>query len=35
MDLNSSPYLLDDYSEPVADVKSNRNNVFLTFGVRF
>ncbi|MCX3266269.1 OmpP1/FadL family transporter [Pedobacter agri] len=32
---NSSPYLLDDYSEPVADVKSNRNNVFLTFGVRF
>jgi len=32
---NSSPYLLDDYSEPVADVKSKRNNVFLTFGVRF
>lgn len=32
---NSSPYLLDDFSEPVADVKSNRNNVFLTFGVRF
>ncbi|UKT65794.1 OmpP1/FadL family transporter [Pedobacter mucosus] len=32
---NSSPYLLNDYSEPVADVKSNRNNVFLTFGVRF
>lgn len=32
---SSSPYLLDDYSEPVADVKSNRNNVFLTFGVRF
>ncbi|SDG99104.1 Long-chain fatty acid transport protein [Pedobacter terrae] len=32
---SSSPYLLDDFSEPVADVKSNRNNVFLTFGVRF
>jgi len=32
---SSSPYLLDDYTEPVADVKSNRNNVFLTFGVRF
>lgn len=32
---SSSPYLLDDYSEPVADIKSNRNNVFLTFGVRF
>ncbi|WP_431294944.1 OmpP1/FadL family transporter [Pedobacter sp. P26] len=32
---SSSPYLLDDYSEPVADVKSKRNNVFLTFGVRF
>ncbi|GGI25576.1 OmpP1/FadL family transporter [Pedobacter mendelii] len=32
---NSSPYLLDDFSEPVADIKSNRNNVFLTFGVKF
>ncbi len=32
---SSSPYELNDYSEPVADVKSNRNNVFLTFGVRF
>lgn len=32
---SSSPYLLNDYTEPVADVKSNRNNVFLTFGVRF
>ncbi|MFD2581013.1 OmpP1/FadL family transporter [Pedobacter vanadiisoli] len=32
---NSSPYLLNDYSEPVADIKSKRNNVFLTFGVRF
>ncbi|MGM9479544.1 OmpP1/FadL family transporter [Pedobacter sp. GSP4] len=32
---NSSPYELNDYTEPVADVKSNRNNVFLTFGVRF
>ncbi len=32
---SSSPYLLDNYTEPVADVKSNRNNVFLTFGVRF
>ena len=33
--LKSSPYILNDYSEPVADTKSNRNNVFLTFGVRF
>lgn len=32
---NSSPYLLDNFNEPVADVKSTRNNVFLTFGVRF
>jgi len=32
---NSSPYFLNDYSEPVADIKSKRNNVFLTFGVRF
>lgn len=32
---SSSPYELNDYSEPVADIKSNRNNVFLTFGVRF
>ncbi|WP_432710165.1 OmpP1/FadL family transporter [Pedobacter sp.] len=30
-----SPYLLNDLSEPVAAVKQNRNNVFLTFGVRF
>lgn len=32
---NSSPYELYNFTEPVADVKSNRNNVFLTFGVRF
>ena len=30
-----SPYLLSDYSEPVADVKNEKNNVFLTFGIRF
>lgn len=30
-----SPYTLNDYSEPVANVKLNKNNVFLTFGVRF
>ena len=30
-----SPYLLSDFKEPVADVKNNKNNVFLTFGVRF
>ena len=30
-----SPYVLNDFSEPVADIKQNRNNVFLTFGVRF
>ncbi|WP_316798515.1 hypothetical protein [Pedobacter frigidisoli] len=32
---SSAPYELNDYSEPVADVNSKRNNVFLTFGVRF
>jgi len=32
---SSSPYELNDFSEPVADVKSTRQNVFLTFGVRF
>ena len=32
---NSSPYELYDFSEPVADVKSTRDNVYLTFGVRF
>jgi len=31
----SSPYELNDGTEPLAEVKSNRNNVFLTFGVRF
>jgi long-subunit fatty acid transport protein len=31
----SSPYELNDGTEPAAEVKSNRNNVFLTFGVRF
>lgn len=30
-----SPYLLNDFSEPVATAKLNKNNVFLTFGVRF
>lgn len=30
-----SPYLLSDYTEPVADVKNSKNNVFLTFGLRF
>lgn len=30
-----SPYILPDFSEPVADAKNNKNNVFLTFGVRF
>ena len=33
--INASPYILNDYSEPIAETKSNRNNVFLTFGVRF
>jgi len=33
--LRSSPYLLNDFSEPVVDTKSTRNNVFLTFGLRF
>jgi hypothetical protein len=30
-----APYELDDYSEPVANIKTARNNAFLTFGVRF
>mgnify|MGYP003574889967 FL=1 len=30
-----SPYILDDFTEPVADVKNDKNNVFLTFGIRF
>jgi hypothetical protein len=30
-----SPYVLNDFSEPVASAKLSRNNVFLTFGVRF
>lgn len=30
-----APYELNDYSEPVASIKTSRNNVFLTFGVRF
>ena len=30
-----NPYLLNDLSEPTATVKSQRNNVFLTFGVKF
>ncbi|WP_293787397.1 hypothetical protein [uncultured Pedobacter sp.] len=31
----SSPYELNDGTEPLAEVKSNRNNVYFTFGVRF
>lgn len=30
-----SPYLLNDETEPIANIKTARNNVFLTFGVRF
>jgi hypothetical protein len=30
-----APYELNDYSEPVANIKTARNNAFLTFGVRF
>jgi hypothetical protein len=30
-----SPYLLSDFSEPVAVGKNNKNNVFLTVGFRF
>lgn len=30
-----SAYTLNDFSEPVANIKVARNNVFLTFGVRF
>ena len=31
----SSPYTLADKSEPIADTKLTKNNVFLTFGIRF
>ena len=31
----TSPYTLSDLSEPTADIKIARNNVFLTFGYRF
>lgn len=30
-----APYELNDFSEPEANIKTSRNNVFLTFGVRF
>jgi hypothetical protein len=30
-----SPYLLSDFTEPVATAKNNKNNVFLTVGFRF
>ncbi len=30
-----SPYLLDDFKEPIAEVKNTKNNVFLTVGLRF
>ncbi len=30
-----SPYLLNDYKEPVAEVKNTNDNVFLTLGLRF
>ncbi|TDQ10977.1 OmpP1/FadL family transporter [Pedobacter metabolipauper] len=30
-----APYELNDYSEPVASIKTTRDNVFLTFGIRF
>ncbi len=29
------PYYMSDGSQPVADSKNNKNNVFLTFGIRF
>jgi hypothetical protein len=32
---SASPYLLNDYKEPVFDAKNNKNNVFLTLGLRF
>jgi len=30
-----APYELEDYTEPVASIKTARSNIFLTFGVRF
>lgn len=30
-----SPYLLQDFKEPVADAKNNKNNVFVTVGLKF
>ncbi|RYF21730.1 MAG: hypothetical protein EOO42_10030 [Flavobacteriales bacterium] len=34
-DLITSPYTLNNFNEPVANVKNNMNNVFLTLGLRF
>lgn len=31
----ASPYLLDDFREPVFNATNNKNNVFLTLGLRF
>lgn len=30
-----APYLLNDYNEPIVDGKNTKQNVFLTFGIRF
>jgi hypothetical protein len=37
VDVNNSfsPYSLNNGNEPIADVKNTKNNVFLTFGLRF
>ncbi len=29
------PYVLEDGTEPIAQVKTDRNNIFMTFGLRF
>mgnify|MGYP006153363981 FL=1 len=34
-DLTSSPYTLNNFTEPVANIKNSMNNVFLTLGLRF
>jgi hypothetical protein len=30
-----SPYLMPNFTEPIADTKNSKDNVFLTFGIRF
>ncbi len=31
----TTPYSLNNFSEPVANIKTEKHNFFLTFGLRF